>query len=432
MTTPDLTVVIPSYQHADMLALTLGTLAEQTHRNFRVLVMDDDSTDDTPEVCARYASRLDLELHVSQADPKSPSRARDEGARLAGSPVVAFLDCGILVPSGYVAAHLAFHGEASGRTGVGMCHGHSPGAEQGDEWAAVLTRHSVDNSSGAFGEDSGMADVRQGFPALRDLRMPWVWGWSGNFSVETSAYVAAGGFDASRTYGYEDSDLSYRLHLLGNSFDFVEDGWGIHYPHPRKPADELEAANFAGWWKTYTTHRSLALEIERYSNRNEEPGDGIALHLKRVEELYTYLNALGKGCSLLPPVPEEALPRDGEKSLLIGGKEDTVGFDGVTLFSEDTTSTPEHWSCAGIIIPLPDNSLDVVVVTDVWRWLAHPAAGARTGLLEMMVSEIRRVSKRAVFVNSPADLPFPGPQPVSVGRLERLCSSEGLPYTVVS
>ncbi|MBV7245824.1 glycosyltransferase family 2 protein [Streptomyces sp. MW-W600-10] len=430
MPTPDLTVVIPSYQHADMLALTLGTLAEQTHKNFRVLVMDDDSTDNTSEVCASYASRLDLVLHVSRADPKSPSRARDEGARLAESPLVAFLDCGILVPSGYVAAHIAFHAAAPGCVGVGMCHGHTPEVDQGDDWSSALAVLSVDDALGPIEKDPSMADVRWEFPALRDLRMPWVWGWSGNISMEMSSYTAAGGFDTSRTYGYEDSDLAYRLHLRGNGFDFVEGGWGVHYPHPRRPADELEAANFAGWWKTYTTHRSLALEIERYSNRNEGPGDKEILHLERIEELYQYLNTLGDGCAALPPVPRAALPRDGEKSLLIGGKVGTVGFDGVTLVSETAAATPEYWSCAGVIIPLPDGALDVVVVSDVWRWLAHPAGGPQTGLLEMMIAEIYRVSNRAIFIDSPGDMPFPGRQPVSKRQLEQLCSAAGLAYTI--
>ncbi|UNO39351.1 glycosyltransferase family A protein [Streptomyces sp. MST-110588] len=433
MPAPDLTVVIPSYQHAGMLDLTLGTLAGQSHRNFKVLVMDDDSQDGTDQVCSRYRDLLDLELHVSTAEPKSPSRARDEGSRLATSPVIAFLDCGILVPSGYVAAHLAFHRAGAGRIGVGMCHGHSPGTEQGDDWARLLARLSVDESTGAIEENREMADVRWRLPALTDLRMPWVWGWSGNLSLERSAYMEAGGFDASRTYGYEDSDLAYRLHIAGKSFHFVQDGWGIHYPHPRKPAEELAAADFAGWWKSYTAHRSLALEVERYSNRNETPGDPVLLHLHRMEELLPYLNALGDGCARLPDVPREAAAGDAPSSLLIGGKVTDAGrFGQVTLFSEAAVSTDSLWSCAGIIIPLPEDSLDLVVVGDVWRWLAHPAAGPRVGLLDMLVSEVRRVARRAVFVHSAGPMPFPGRARVSPEELRRVCAEHGLPYTLIS
>ncbi|MFJ9394681.1 glycosyltransferase family 2 protein [Streptomyces californicus] len=432
MTQPDLSVVIPSYQHAEMLDLTLGALARQSHSAFEVLVMDDDSTDGTAEVCARHAEVLDLHLHVSKAEMKSPSRARDEGARLARGSVIAFLDCGIVVPSGYVAAHLRFHRDRTGQVGVGMCHGHSPETEQGSEWADLLGVLSVDDSGSAITSRPGMADVRYELPDLTGLRMPWVWAWSGNISMPKDAYLVSGGFDTSRSYGYEDSDLAYRMHLRGNAFTFVEDGWGIHYPHPRKPAEELEAASFAGWWKTYTSYRSLALEIERFSKRNETPGESELRHLNCMERLHTYLGELGEACAKRGPLPERALPAADERSLLIGGSVGNAeAFTYTTLLSSRVESTGDLWPCAGVIVPLPDDSLDVVVVSEVWKWLSAPQGADRVDMFDMMIADLRRVATRAVFLDAPDGVSPAGTWSVSLAMLHQACSRAGLSYEVV-
>lgn len=53
--TPRVSVVVPSYNRADLLPETLDSLVAQTMTDFEAVVVDDGSTDGTAEVVARYA-----------------------------------------------------------------------------------------------------------------------------------------------------------------------------------------------------------------------------------------------------------------------------------------------------------------------------------------------------------------------------------------
>lgn len=59
MISDDLELVLPTYNRADTLARTLEQLAESPFSACRLTVMDNCSTDSTPEVCARLADRFD-------------------------------------------------------------------------------------------------------------------------------------------------------------------------------------------------------------------------------------------------------------------------------------------------------------------------------------------------------------------------------------
>jgi glycosyltransferase involved in cell wall biosynthesis len=48
---------VPAWNAQDFIERTLSSLAGQTHRNFRVLISVDQSTDGTTEVCERFAAK---------------------------------------------------------------------------------------------------------------------------------------------------------------------------------------------------------------------------------------------------------------------------------------------------------------------------------------------------------------------------------------
>lgn len=71
MTSPTFSVVIPSYNYARFLGLTLDSILEQGRSDVEVLVVDDASTDETPELVRRYSDvryiRLDSNVGASRA-----------------------------------------------------------------------------------------------------------------------------------------------------------------------------------------------------------------------------------------------------------------------------------------------------------------------------------------------------------------------------
>ncbi len=85
---PRVSVVIPAYNHARFLPDALESVLAQTFRDFEVLVVDDGSTDNTPDVVASFAPQV---RYLRQQNA-GPSRARNTGIRHTSGEHVAFLD----------------------------------------------------------------------------------------------------------------------------------------------------------------------------------------------------------------------------------------------------------------------------------------------------------------------------------------------------
>jgi hypothetical protein len=81
-------VIIPVYNRGEMVKEAIDSVLSQSFRNFELIVVDDGSTDDTPEVLAEYGDRLKL-ITQENAGPES---ARNNGAGAARGEYLAFLD----------------------------------------------------------------------------------------------------------------------------------------------------------------------------------------------------------------------------------------------------------------------------------------------------------------------------------------------------
>lgn len=83
-----ISVIIPAYNRAALLRPTLDSILAQTHAPAQVIVVDDGSTDATPQVLASYGERL----HVVRIANSGELVARNTGLRLAIGDLVAFCD----------------------------------------------------------------------------------------------------------------------------------------------------------------------------------------------------------------------------------------------------------------------------------------------------------------------------------------------------
>jgi len=428
---PEITIIIPSRNRSSLLGKTLESLMDQLHRDFDVIVVDHGSTDNTRNLCASYQERLTLDYHRLEHTKAAPGMARDYGARHAKSSVIAFLDAGILVPTFYTLAHADFHRLHSHHVGVGMYHGHTLHEPQDHRWLSLLASMSVDDAGRVGIIDPDLRDARAELSSLADLQLPWLYGWGGNLSMHLSDYLTTGGFDLDHEYGFEDLDLSYKLFKCGLTFAFVNHGWGIHLPHPRPSLEDLQRMDFLGWRRSYRKQRSLSLEVSRYAMYNARPG-AIAEHGAITETSFTYLSKLGQIYKQFSPLPSSTL-KLSEPALLIGGSErDAHNFAYVALADDHINSTNCIWSCAGILIPLPDQSLATVAVSDMWKWLGFSFEGQTLSLLECLILEVKRTAYNAVFVNSNAIASPPNHRFVTTAELEELCHKHNLAVQIIS
>jgi GT2 family glycosyltransferase len=85
---PDATVVVPTYNRADLIGQALDSLASQTWQNFEVLVVDDGSSDDTAVIVGRHP----LPVRYIRTEHLGPAAARNAGMAQASGRYIAYLD----------------------------------------------------------------------------------------------------------------------------------------------------------------------------------------------------------------------------------------------------------------------------------------------------------------------------------------------------
>lgn len=92
---PSVSVVVATHNRAGRLVRLLASLDAQSlpTNRFEVVVVDDASTDATPDVLADAARRSPLQLRVVHRPVSAgPAAARNDGWRTAQAPVIAFID----------------------------------------------------------------------------------------------------------------------------------------------------------------------------------------------------------------------------------------------------------------------------------------------------------------------------------------------------
>ena len=92
-----ISVVVPTRNSARTLAACLSSLRTQTHPDVEVIVIDNDSSDGTPDIAARLADIV---------ENRGPERSaqRNRGAVLSTGEVVVFIDSDMVLEPGVIAA----------------------------------------------------------------------------------------------------------------------------------------------------------------------------------------------------------------------------------------------------------------------------------------------------------------------------------------
>ncbi len=87
-TTPTVSVIIPTYNRAGMLKEAIDSVLAQDYSDFELIVVDDGSTDETPQILNCYGGKIKPVRQRNQG----VSAARNRGIAAASGGVMAFLD----------------------------------------------------------------------------------------------------------------------------------------------------------------------------------------------------------------------------------------------------------------------------------------------------------------------------------------------------
>jgi glycosyltransferase involved in cell wall biosynthesis len=83
LTPPHVSVIIPNYNHARYLPQRLETVLQQSFQDMEIIILDDASTDGSPDLLQRYASDKRVQLHMNTQNSGSPFIQWNRGIRHA-------------------------------------------------------------------------------------------------------------------------------------------------------------------------------------------------------------------------------------------------------------------------------------------------------------------------------------------------------------
>ena len=97
---PRVSVIVPSYNRADLLAETLDSLIDQTYPDWEAIVIDDGSQDSSLELAQKYAAQDNrIRASLRQGEKKGACVCRNQGFSTAAGEYVIFLDSDDLLSS---------------------------------------------------------------------------------------------------------------------------------------------------------------------------------------------------------------------------------------------------------------------------------------------------------------------------------------------
>ncbi|MBL9078203.1 MAG: glycosyltransferase family 2 protein [Planctomycetes bacterium] len=195
---PAVSVVIPTYNRARLLARAIDSVLAQTQPAAEVLVVDDGSTDDTAAVVARYGTAV---RYLSQRNA-GVSAARNHGVRQARCEWVAFLDSDDFWLPEKLARQLPWLADPT----VVVCFTNRTWTSRrpADRFAEV--GFTCPAGGGPVDDAVAVMALPRGSPLIASCCI-----------YRRAALLALGGYD-ERLRVYEDLQLDFRLALAGGRF----------------------------------------------------------------------------------------------------------------------------------------------------------------------------------------------------------------------
>ena len=194
-----LSVVIPTYNRSRILEKVLLAIYNQDYpsSSYEVIVVDDGSTDDTPEVIKSL--NLPSSCIYIKLEKSGSARARNEGIRKAKAETIIFIDSDLIVIPSFLKEHIRFQ----------------------KMYDKVIVRGPVIhtyNLENPFSTSKKITDMSRAFFA------------TGNTSIKKKYLIRAGLFDEDFTeYGWEDLEIGIRLKKLGLRVMDNPGAIGYHY-----------------------------------------------------------------------------------------------------------------------------------------------------------------------------------------------------------
>jgi GT2 family glycosyltransferase len=223
VTTPLISVLIPTHNRAELLVASLESLVRQSlpPHQYEVVVIDDGSTDATPEVCQEFSSSLDLGYF--RLDKSGIAAAKNLGVFASSGSILLFFDDDDIADGDLLREHLEMHVANPDQATAVLGY---------TEWAPSLhvsevMRHVTDVGHFLFSYTS----LEHG------QVLDFTYFWGGRSSCKRALLANHGVFNQGFRFGSEDIELGYRLTRFG--FKVIYNRQAIQYMNRATTYDEF-------------------------------------------------------------------------------------------------------------------------------------------------------------------------------------------------
>lgn len=206
---PFFSVVIPTYNCADFLERSLSSVLSQTFQDFEVIIVDNSSSDRTPEVISQAREKNSRIAHHIVQNNGIIAYSRNVGIKAANGKWIAFLDADdFWLPEKLEKVHSAIPDNPHV---ILVCH---------DAWKVVNGERKIEMRLGSSSDDMYERFLFHGFSLFTSA-----------VSVRRDVALKTGGFSEEKKFiTVEDFDYWVRLSQVGE-FLFINELLGEWYIH---------------------------------------------------------------------------------------------------------------------------------------------------------------------------------------------------------
>jgi len=231
---PLVTIAVATYNGRDLLATTLSSLAAQTFRDFRVVVVDDASTDGTAEWLAKEWPEVDLIVHAVN---RGVTAALNSGLEASRSEFVLLLNNDVELDS-HCLDEL-----------IGALKEHPEAGSAAPKLLSAADRRRLDGAGDVFnwggtGWRRGHGELDQG----QYDKPESIFGACGGAAVyRRTAVDTVGLLDQDFYAFYEDVDWSFRAQLAGFACRYVPTAIAYHVGSATLGKGETDFTRYHTW-----------------------------------------------------------------------------------------------------------------------------------------------------------------------------------------
>lgn len=201
-------IIVPVYNRPDEVDELLGSLTEQTEKDFEVIIVEDGSSVTCEKVCNGYKATLDI--HYFMKENSGPGQSRNYGVARAKGEYVIILDSDVVLPPGYIESVSDELEKAPADAFGGPDKAHSSFTD---------IQKAISYSMTSFFTTGGIRGSKK-------KKLDKFYPRSFNMGVRRDVYNKLGGFSKMR-FG-EDIDFSIRIFKAGCKSRLFPESWVWH------------------------------------------------------------------------------------------------------------------------------------------------------------------------------------------------------------